>query len=76
MKVKITSYEDKNKVFDLMRYITDRYSLVKDTKVVLNDDDTISVYLVVSDDIHIDFPATTTQTPEFGPNISDEEIPF
>ena len=75
MKIKITSYEDKNKVFELMRYITDRYSLVKDTKVILNDDDTISVYLVVSDDMHIDFPATNTQK-EFTPNISDEEIPF
>ena len=77
MKVKITSYTDKSKVFDLMKYITDRYPLEKDSKVVLNDDDTISLYLVVSDFEHMDFPASTqTQSPDFTPNISDEEIPF
>lgn len=76
MKVKITSYTDKNKVFDLMKHITDKYPLEKDSKVVLNDDDTISLYLVVSDDTNDEINAPKTQFGDFDPNISDEEIPF
>lgn len=73
MKVKITSYTDKNKVFDLMKHITEKFPLEKDSKVVLNDDDTISLYLVVSD---ISTEEHEKYKEQFGPNISDEEIPF
>ena len=73
MKIKITSYTDKNKVFDLMKHITEKYPLEKDSKVILNDDDTISLYLVVSD---ISTEEQEKYKEQFGPNISDEEIPF
>ena len=80
MKVRITSYTDKNKAFDLMKYITERYPLDKESKVVLNDDDTISLYLVVSDQTKEEIQRYreqfTHKPEEFGPNISDEEIPF
>ena len=80
MKVRITSYTDKNKAFDLMKYITERYPLDKESKVVLNDDDTISLYLVVSDQTREEIQRYreqfTHKPSEFGPNISDEEIPF
>ena len=73
MKVKITSYTDKNKVFDLMKHITEKFPLEKDSRVILNDDDTISLYLVVSD---ISTEEQEKYKEQFGPNISDEEIPF
>lgn len=84
MKIRITSFMDKNKAFDMMKYITDRYPLEKDSKVVLNDDDTISLYLVVSDETKEEIQKNrerfrnqfSHKPEEFNPNISDEEIPF
>ena len=77
MKIRITSYMDKNKAFDMMKYITEKYPLEKDSKVVLNNDDTISLYLVVSDETIEEQQAEQRRYREqFGPNISDEEIPF
>ena len=75
MKVRITSYDDKNKVFDMMKYITDRYPLEKESKVVLNKDDTISVYLVVSDKTKEEKESEGIPFSSFS-SSPDEEIPF
>ena len=70
MNVKITSCWDRSKVFDLMKHIIEKYPLEEESKVVLNDDDSISVYLVVSD------VKKDVEDEGFAPNISDEKIPF
>lgn len=72
MKVRITSHYDKGKVFDMMKHVTDKYPLERETKVKLNDDGSISLYLVVSDETKEEIERSKIPWS----SKEDEEIPF
>lgn len=83
MKVRITEFSSKDKVFELAKYITNKYQLRKEMHIKLDEHtNALMLYLMIEDstkeEIEAEFKRKCEALPvgAFGGPVTDEDIPF
>lgn len=83
MKVRITEYTSKDKVFELAKYICEKYPLHKEMHVSFNEDSSsLMLYMMIEDQTKEEIEAEHQRELEalpvgaFGGPVTDEDIPF
>lgn len=77
MKVRITEFSSKDKVFELAKYITEKYQLLNgiDMKIKFDDREQMMLYMAVDDET-VEERYNREHAGEFGGPVTDEDIPF
>ena len=77
MKVRITEFSSKDKVFELAKYITEKYQLLNgiDMKIKFDDREQMMLYMAVDDET-VEERYNREHAREFGGPVTDEDIPF
>ena len=82
MKVRITEYTSKDKVFELAKYIQERYPLLIDMKIKFDNHEQLMLYLTVDDETveeakeRYEREQIEKDPDKFGGPVTDEDIPF